>query len=108
MITFCNQVILVVYFLLYGMFLAVLYDILNFYLNKFKVKLIVGYIIQFIVWSGLVLLSCLFMLEVSDGYLTIYTFAFFVFGNEQLSYISNKKSRFLLHILQKVLILQSH
>lgn len=80
MITFRDQIILIIYFSLFGMFLAVMYDILNFYLNKFKVRLIIGYIIQLVYWIGLVVLACLFMLKVSDGYLTIYTFGFFLLG----------------------------
>jgi len=80
MITFREQVQLIVYFSLFGMFLAVMYDLLNYYLNKIKINLILGYVIQFIYWLGLVLLVCLYVYKVSDGYITIYTFGFFILG----------------------------
>lgn len=80
MISFRDQIILIIYFLLYGMFLSAIYDVLQFYLNKTRLKKILIYFIQVIFWILLVFISCLYMLEVSSGYLTIYTFGCFFLG----------------------------
>lgn len=80
MISFREQVILIIYFLIFGMFLGAMFDILHYFLRKFKVKLIYSYIIELIFWIGMVIISCLYMLKISEGYLTIYTFGFFFIG----------------------------
>lgn len=80
MITFRDQIILIIYFLIFGMFLSAMFDILHYFLRKFKLKLIVSYLIEIIFWMGLVVIACLYMLRVSEGYLTIYTFGFFFLG----------------------------
>lgn len=80
MMSFKEQVILIIYFLIFGMFLGAMFDILHYFLGKLKPKLIVSYIIEFIYWIGLVITSCLYMLKVSEGYLTIYAFLFFFIG----------------------------
>lgn len=90
MISIYEQIKLIIYFLLFGMFLAIMYDVLHFYLNKFKIKLLIGYIIQFLYWTGLVYLACIYMLKVSRGYLTIYTFGFFLIGIIIHMYILSK------------------
>lgn len=80
MMSFKEQVILIIYFLIFGMFLGAMFDILHYFLGKLKLKLIISYIIEFIYWIGLVITSCLYMLKVSEGYLTIYAFFFFFIG----------------------------
>ena len=80
MISFREQVILIVYFLIFGMFLSAMFDMLHYFLRKLKIKLIPSYIIQSLFWIGMVIIACLYMLKVSDGYLTIYTFGFFFLG----------------------------
>lgn len=80
MISFRDQVILVIYFLIFGMFLSAMFDILHYFLRKFKLKLVLSYIIESIFWILMVVIACLYMLKVSDGYLSIYTFGFFFLG----------------------------
>lgn len=80
MISFREQVILIVYFLIFGMFLSAMFDMLHYFLRKFKIELIPSYIIQSIFWIAMVVIACLYMLKVSEGYLTIYTFGFFFIG----------------------------
>ena len=55
MITFKNQLALVVYFTLFGIFLAATYDILHYYLRRWKVKAALGYIIQSVSYTHLIL-----------------------------------------------------
>ncbi|MDD4076375.1 MAG: spore cortex biosynthesis protein YabQ [Bacilli bacterium] len=80
MITFKNQIIYIVYFLLFGIFLAITYDILHYYLKRWNVKMLVGYIVQLLYWLGLVAISCLYAFRVSEGMISIYTFSFFFLG----------------------------
>jgi|GEM_PF-756261 len=80
MISFREQVILIIYFLIFGMFLGAMFDILHYFLRRVKVKQIISYIIELIFWICMVIIACLYMLKVSEGYLTIYTFLFFFIG----------------------------
>jgi hypothetical protein len=80
MITFKDQLALAVYFTLFGIFLSVTYDILHFYLKRWKAKAAVGYVIQALYWLGMTLTACLFAYRVSDGAVSIYTFLFFFIG----------------------------
>lgn len=50
-------------------------------------KLVFSYIIESIFWISMVIISCLYMLRVSEGYLTIYTFGFFFLGVVIYSYL---------------------
>ncbi|HHX00605.1 MAG TPA: hypothetical protein GX740_04815 [Acholeplasmataceae bacterium] len=79
MISFREQVILIIYFLIFGMFLGAMFDILHYFLRRVKVKQIISYIIELIFWICMVIIACLYMLKVSEGYLTIYTFLFFLY-----------------------------
>lgn len=80
MITFKNQLALVVYFTLFGIFLAATYDILHYYLRRWKVKAALGYVIQSIYWLGMMFVACLYAFRVSEGLISIYTFFFFFAG----------------------------
>jgi len=80
MITFQNQIVYIVYFLLLGMFLGINNDFLQHCLKQWRVKTIPGYIIQSIYWLGLVYVSCLYIFKISEGLISIYTFVFFFIG----------------------------
>lgn len=80
MITVQEQVQYILLFLLFGAFLAVMYDVLHYYLNRYHIKTFIGYILEFVYWLGLSYVACLYMMRVSKGYLTIYTFGFFLLG----------------------------
>ena len=80
MITFKNQIVFIVYFALFGIFLAVTYDILHYYLRRWNVKRFIGYIVQSFYWLGLVAISCLYAFNASEGMISIYTFSFFFLG----------------------------
>ena len=74
MITFKNQLALVVYFTLFGIFLAATYDILHYYLRRWKVKAALSYVIQSIYWLGMVFVACLYAFRVSEVDINIHVF----------------------------------
>jgi len=80
MISFREQIILIIYFLMFGMFLSAMFDMLHYFLRKLKIKQVFSYFVEFIFWMAMVIIACLYMLKVSDGYLTVYTFCFFFLG----------------------------
>lgn len=80
MISFEDQIVYIVYFLLFGMFLAITYDLLHYFLKYRKLNIIICYIIQCIYWLGMVFISCLYIYRVSEGKIFIYTFLFFFIG----------------------------
>lgn len=80
MINFKEQVILIIYFLIFGMFLGAMFDILHYFLKRIKLKQIISYFIQLVFWMFMVVIICLYMLRISGGYFTIYSFLFFFLG----------------------------
>ena len=80
MISFKEQIHLAIYFLLFGMFLTCSHDIIHYYLKRWNIKIIIGYIIQSFYWFGMVIISCLYVYNASEGRISVYTFGFFFLG----------------------------
>ena len=80
MISFEDQIVYIIYFLLFGMFLAITYDLLHRFLRSRKINIVISYIIQFLYWLGMVFISCLYIYHISEGKIFIYTFLFFFVG----------------------------
>lgn len=80
MYTFYEQLVMIIYFILYGMFLIISYDILNYYLNKLVIRKLIYYLVEAIYWVVIIIISLLFMLRVTKGYIPLYTFLFFIVG----------------------------
>ncbi len=80
MISFREQLVWIIYYLLFGYFLAAMSDILHFYLNKTRLNLILKYIFQLFFWCGLAYLATIYIMKLSNGALNVYTFGFFVIG----------------------------
>ncbi|MDD4000073.1 MAG: spore cortex biosynthesis protein YabQ [Bacilli bacterium] len=75
-----EQVVWIIYFLIFGYFLAVMNDILTYFLKKFRINQVLSYIIQLCFWLGIAYLATIYLMKVTNGALTVYTFAFFAFG----------------------------
>lgn len=79
-ITFFEQLIMILYFIIFGMFLMILYDILNFYIVKWRFKIYINFLIETLFWLVMIFVACAFMLRVSKGYIPLYTFIFYLVG----------------------------
>lgn len=73
-----EQAILILYCILFGAGIAIVYDMISYYLSKLKI--VIRYILEFIFWILLTFIASRFMLKNSDGYLPIYTFVFYTIG----------------------------
>ncbi len=105
-----EQIIWIIYFLVFGYFLAVMDDILNYVLKKCRINQVLSYIFQLFFWLGLAYLATIYMMKVTNGALTIYAFGFFVIGalihisyfSKQLQIDLARCDRFLGKIYQRV------
>ena len=70
---------MIIYFILYGIFLIISYDILNYYLAKIKSKYLY-HAIEVAFWVIMIFISLIFMQRISKGYIPLYTFLFFIVG----------------------------
>lgn len=77
--SFYEQLIMIIYFILYGIFLIISYDILNYYLAKIKSKYLY-HAIEVAFWVSMIFISLIFMQRISKGYIPLYTFLFFIVG----------------------------
>lgn len=74
--TFKEQLLIIIYFILIGMFLGIMFDIINSLFNNS----ILNYIIQLIIW-GIVSFLCLLVVDnICSGYLPFYFLLFFGLG----------------------------
>lgn len=79
-LSFYEQLVLIIYFTFFGMFLIISYDVLFFYFDKCKLKVYLRHIIESLYWVIMIIISCFFMLRTSKGYLPLYTFLFYLTG----------------------------
>lgn len=80
MYTLTEQVTFIAHFIILGMFLGATYTILNSFLCNTKMKIWLKYIIEIIYWVILTLVFVNYMLKISDGYLPVCTFLFYIVG----------------------------
>lgn len=75
--TFFDQCKMMLYFLIIGIFLGIMWDIIHILFSK---NIISDYLIQFACWLVVILVILKSIDSVSWGYISIYTFMFFIIG----------------------------
>ena len=75
--TFFDQCKMMLYFLIIGIFLGIMWDIIHILFSK---NIISDYLIQFSCWLVVILVILKSIDSVSWGYISIYTFMFFIIG----------------------------
>lgn len=75
--TFREQLQMAFYFILLGIFTSIMIDICT--CIRFKNK-IITYLVQIIFWIGVCLIMMKAVMKVSNGYIPIYIFLFFIIG----------------------------
>lgn len=75
--TFNEQVKMMIYFLTIGMFLGIMWDTIHTFFYKNRLN---DYMIQFTCWCIVIVVVLKSIDSVSWGYITIYTFMFFIIG----------------------------
>ena len=75
--TFNEQIIMVIYFIILGMFLSIMFDTINILFNKIKIS---NYLLQFLSWIVVTLISIKYIDKISNGYFPIYIILFFLVG----------------------------
>ena len=94
--TFNEQLIMIIYFTIIGIFLSIMFDTINTLFSKIK---IINYILQFISWMIVTIILLKALNNVSNGYIPIYIILFFLIG-----YIIYKKflSEYYIKIILKL------
>lgn len=85
--TFEEQFKMILYFIILGIFLSIMFDTINTIFNKVKV---INYICQFIVWTIVNIIAVNYIDKISDGYVPIYIILFFVIGYMIYYYLMRK------------------
>lgn len=75
--TFSEQLIMTIYFIILSIFLAMSFDIINTIFDKIK---ILNYILQFVSWVIITIICIKYVDKVSNGYIPIHIFLFFIVG----------------------------
>lgn len=75
--TFYEQVIMIIYFTILGMFISIMFDTINTLFSKIKIS---NYILQFISWIIITIICIKSINKVSNGYFPIYIILFFLIG----------------------------
>lgn len=86
--TFKEQLLMIIYFMIVGMFLGVMFDLINLF---FCEKKVLNYIIQITLW-GIVTIICVISVDkISNGYLPLYVILFFIIGYIIYYYLLKKQ-----------------
>lgn len=75
--TFSEQFIMTIYFIILSIFLAMSFDVINTIFDKIK---ILNYILQFVSWVIITIICIKYVDKVSNGYIPIHIFLFFIVG----------------------------
>ena len=75
--TFNEQLIMIIYFIILGMFLSIMFDTIHTLFNKIK---IINYILQMISWIIVNIICIKSINTISNGYVPIYVILFFIIG----------------------------
>ena len=82
--SFKDQLLMIIYFIIVGMFIGIMFDTINLFFNKNK---IINYIFQVLCWLVVTIICVISVDRISDGYLPVYIFFFFIIGYFIYSYI---------------------
>lgn len=82
--SFKDQLLMIIYFIIVGMFIGIMFDTINLFFYKNK---IINYIFQVLCWLVLTIICVISVDRISDGYLPVYIFFFFIIGYFIYSYI---------------------
>ena len=85
--TFEEQVIMMIYFIILGMFISMMFDTINIFFSKIKIT---NYILQFISWIFVTIICINYINKISNGYFPIYIILFFIIGYVIYSKLLNK------------------
>lgn len=75
--TFQEQLIMIIYFVILGIFISIMFDTIQTFFNKIK---IINYLLQFISWTIVNIICINAVNKISNGYVPIYIFLFFLLG----------------------------
>lgn len=94
--TFNEQIKMIIYFIILGIFLSIMFDTINTLFNKIKLS---NYILQFLSWIVVTIISIKYIDKISNGYFPVYIILFFLVG-----YIVYRKclSKYYIKILLKI------
>lgn len=91
MYTIVEQIAIIIYFLIFGIFSVTMYKMFGYFLNKLRVKKILAYILEIIFWIFLTFISCKYLLATVSGYLPFYGIVFYIGGIVIYFYLLDKK-----------------
>lgn len=91
MYTIGEQIEIIVYFLIFGIFSVTMYRIFCYYLKRLKIKKVLSFVFEFIFWIFLTLISCKYLLISVSGYLPLYGIVFYIGGIVIYFYLLDKK-----------------
>ena len=78
MISYIEQIKLIIYFIIFGSFLGVTLDTIKYIIKNENI--IVRYVLEFIYWVIILLIAYLYIVRVQNGFINIYTIIFYILG----------------------------
>lgn len=78
MISYIEQIKLIIYFIIFGSFLGVTLDTIKYIIKNENI--FVRYVLELIYWVIILLIAYLYIVKVQNGFINIYTIIFYIFG----------------------------
>ena len=80
MYTIKEQVAIILYFLIFGIFTVTMYRIFSYFINKTRKKKVFKYIIELLFWMLLIYFSSRYLLVSTKGNIPLYGILFYILG----------------------------
>ena len=78
MISYVEQIRLIIYFLIFGYFIGCTYDTLKFFINK--INIVFHYVLESVYWVIILVIAYHYIIKVQKGFINIYTIIFYILG----------------------------
>ncbi len=78
MISYLEQIKLIIYFLIFGAFLGVTLDTIKYIIKNENI--IVRYVLEILYWGIILIIAYLYIVKVQEGFINIYTIIFYIGG----------------------------
>lgn len=100
-----EQIAIILYFLIFGIFTVTMYRIFSYFIDKTKLKKVVKYIIELFFWILLIFFSSRYLLASTKGNIPLYGIVFYILGIIIYFILLDKKMYYDLDIINKYLFM---
>jgi len=78
MIPYTEQIKLICYFIIYGLFLGITFDTFKYLIRNYI--FVIRCVLEFIYWGIILIITYYYVIKIQNGFINLYTIIFYLFG----------------------------